>query len=1159
MGVSQKHVPHLIGIDCGQRSQGVAILETDESGSPVSLLNGVSYIHDAGVLKEKTKTSRMADRGVKRRARRRLVNRRRRLRSLDHLLDGLGYVSPEGLPGDAAWSVRARLASEPLPDGQERNELMGLALRHMARHRGARSAWIKLPVFLRSDERPSPAMTALLASAQLHDCSLTEGATQAQCVMAHPNLDSLRLRATHLSDAAKQRNTGLKEKDKEQAPPRILEGRFASSDILHELRCIAQRQGIQFAPGSDLYRVAECIFFMEDPRTAAKERVAKDPLDPTQRRCFRASDAFQGYRIAGALAHLTIQLADEAPRRLTAQEMRNVFEVLNTWASAEAPTWDDVADVLDVPPIALRGINSLGVDGEPLTSSRAPFNTTNARLQAPQVPDGIRNWWLDATPAERDALVTLLNNSEGEGTAEDDAAASLIASLPEDEDGALVGIKLEADRSAYSARTCLRLTERMLIDGLNPYEARRAVFGIAEDWQPPAPPLHEPTGNGAVDRILMNIQRVLDLSWMRYGAPTVVNIEHVRDGFSAPTTVEARSREAQIENSAREAANAQFAQQVRDIRNLGADAYVSSSDIRRIRLLERQNSKCGYCQEQLSYAASELDHIVPRKGPGSTNRESNLMVACAPCNQDKGNKTFSSWAANNGRGVTMEAVLDGVATWTLHNLYTGPLTKARPGAPLKSGKFKGMTPYQRQHEQYRANVAARLQRQSYDEADERPLESTAYMARELRRRIVAYYEAKGVEVQVGVYQGALTAAARRAAGIEKKITMIGGRGKQRFDRRHHVIDAATIALMRPAVCTVLTQREQLRTDEKATGRPTNFERWDGSANSARNARLFYQWLERMEALVAILDDALDSDIIAVRRDLRLTLKGNPAHQETLDKLDYVPVGAAFTPEMILRASTPQLWHALVNQHDYSEDEGLAADVSRTLRVAGQELGSSVLVPLFPGNAAGKPTGKLMVRRGHGYSLAGGDAIHHARVYRMTSAKGKISYGMVRVLASDLSRKGLPSGHNPVTRPLTEDMISVRSADSKVRSAVMSGGADLLGHLFVGDEILLQPGASSDDVVAELQQLTGGPSRWYVTGFEDWSRVNLRPLLLSQEGVPGDIPQRISVSLARSWRVSIGVLFSEHKPTIIRRDTLGVPRTGKNPLRTGWHLKSRISG
>lgn len=52
----------------------------------------------------------------------------------------------------------------------------------------------------------------------------------------------------------------------------------------------------------------------------------------------------------------------------------------------------------------------------------------------------------------------------------------------------------------------------------------------------------------------------------------------------------------------------------------------------------RDEATCQYCSTQLHRTQITLDHVIPISKGGKTNWE-NIVIACAPCNTRKGNKT----------------------------------------------------------------------------------------------------------------------------------------------------------------------------------------------------------------------------------------------------------------------------------------------------------------------------------------------------------------------------------------------------------------------------------------------------------------------------------------------------------------------------------------
>lgn len=59
----------------------------------------------------------------------------------------------------------------------------------------------------------------------------------------------------------------------------------------------------------------------------------------------------------------------------------------------------------------------------------------------------------------------------------------------------------------------------------------------------------------------------------------------------------------------------------------------------RVKLLQRQDFKCAYCKLDLHKRRMNVEHVIPLKRGGS-NHSSNLVAACAKCNEAKGNRVL---------------------------------------------------------------------------------------------------------------------------------------------------------------------------------------------------------------------------------------------------------------------------------------------------------------------------------------------------------------------------------------------------------------------------------------------------------------------------------------------------------------------------------------
>ena len=131
---------------------------------------------------------------------------------------------------------------------------------------------------------------------------------------------------------------------------------------------------------------------------------------------------------------------------------------------------------------------------------------------------------------------------------------------------------------------------------------------------------------------------------------------------------------------------------------------------------------------------------------------------------------------------------------------------------------------------------------------------------------------------------------------------------------------------------------------------------------------------------------------------------------------------------------------------------------------------------------------------------------------------------------------------------------------------MDGDAQYLGHLSVGDEVLIRPellsknsslGIFYDFVKEKLQAIDAAGCCWQVDGFPEHTRLRLRPRYLSQEGLTSleeggvQVPKVVTDVCTKGDRSTVSV-FSNYSPTVIRRNAFGEVRwRSKSGLPVSW--------
>lgn len=1134
-----------IGIDVGLNSVGLAALEVGSSGTPVEILSMETIIHDGGVdpTANKTAGTRKAVSGVARRMRRLVRRRRQRLLELDKTLQSLDWplVDLEAVPDPYfPWKARRDLLAARIDDQQELHEKLSVAVRHIARHRGWRNPYASVES-LKAETEPSKEFRALIeqfkkrVDASLLDETMAVAEIVCTTLQADP---SLRIRGTR------------SRKDGATVTP-LLEGKIHQSDNVRELRRVWELQGL---PDHQFETIVAAVFVQRTPKGSAAARVGKDPL-PGMRgepRAEKASLAFQRFRIVDKVANLRIRDGQiKEGRPLTAAKRQATIEFL--WTSDDI-TWDDVALFLSVPRRSLLGTakeTELGERG----GGRPPVNVTDLRIRESKIRELVR-YWDSIDEVGQEALLVVISNGSGSGDQDDRAseaearATEFVERLPEEVLGKLDTIKLPEGRAAYSAKSMRHLSRRMEESGDDLHASRKHCFPTIDDsWKPPADPIGQPVGNPAVDRVTKIIARYLAAAEHVWGPPQCVNIEHTRDGLisehMARQQARDRNKNAAENAKARQEIPLEFLATSRqatedDIHEVGGPPRFGArqSDVYRWRAVQRQKSRCLYCGATLHWGTFEMDHIVPRAGQGSTNTQTNLAAACRECNHSKGKLPFAVWAqsdAAQARGVTPEAAIARAEDF-YDTDFKRDANRRKPHT--REGRvIKG--------------VRERLRRTDADEEiDNRSIESVGWMANELHHRIEAHYaDGLGTPTSVKVYRGWITAEARKAAGIERRLNLIGdedsGRsGKNRLDRRHHAVDAATIALLRPGVAQALVVRDNLRDAAYKLGPRAGI---DWKHYRGTNPELFEEWRAHMERLADLMRSHLESDQVPVFEFLRLKLGSSSGHEDTIRQLKKARVGDAWTLEQIDRSASPAQWTALMRQPDLNPESGLPSNPERRLGVQGTRFDADDMLAYFPTGA-----GCIAVRGGYAEL---GASFHHARIYRCTqplkSGKTKSFYAMMRVYQVDLLRH---AREDLFTVDIPPRAISRRAAEGRLREALDRCEAECIGWIVLGDELLLDmTNHHGKGQVGEVLAAYPDTSRWVCDGFFTESKLRLRPRGLAGEGLADDAPDGMQKAIAGGgWKPSVDVAFGVCNAQVIRRDILGRPRSSSScSLPTCW--------
>lgn len=1224
-----------VGIDVGLYSDGLSAIEIDDSSDnpldalPIGILSCMSVIHDAGVDPDYAKSadSRKAVSGVARRARRLRKREKQRLAQFDKTLESLGYPAlraealiaglektNENSTTYMTWNARIQSVRRYIEDESERKLSIAVALRHIARHRGWRNPYSSVLSLNETSQKASPFYEAFFKKVQiwrfeegyeLHpDITVTSNESEEKIVDLPETVcnDPNRPTPAELIEDFLDPNLGVSFRkgfgqESKTDSKLVAMGKLHQSDYYHEALRIFETQKV---PEEDRDKIVQALFKQINPRevSAAAELIKGDDLPGQHKypRASRASIAFQKYRILSTITNLRIYTGD-LKRPLSQEEINNVYEYLINRGD-EQTTWSDVADVLGIERNYLTGVGGVTQDGDPISAKRPPVLDTILIIAKTSGLPQLSQWWDNASDIEKECFIESIGNVNakiyGGSTLENqaiDSINSLLQSMTSEELEQLEKISLPAGRVAYSVDSLSRLADRMLEEGCDLHAARKEEFGVDDNWHPSGNKLGTPSGNPAVDRTISIVARWLLACERKWGKPETINIEHVREGFSTPKS----QRKNQADMDRRYNANLKIREDI--VKALDESEWsgtlspesIRRSDVRRYQAVQRQNNQCAYCGAQIDVVSAQMEHIVPRKGAGSSNELSNLIATCADCNLSKRNIPFSVWASQINRpNVSVEKVLERVDTWNRDSYFS------------TSEQFTN----------YKKEVKNRLLQTTEDEPlDTRSMESVAWMARELVKQIEQHFGYEGVAVfsteanddfplkRVNAYRGSLTAEARRASGIEKRLPWIGGASsKTRLDRRHHAIDASVIALMRPVVGKVLAERKSLRRSELETMNcmRQNYEdfgnrSWRFYTGHGREGECYKNWHDvQMPILADILKRAMEHDDIVVTNRIRLQLGNGRAHEDTITPFLKRKVGDAFTIINIDKAETPALWCALTSCPDFDSEEGLLANPQRRIRVQGKWLEANDTINFLAKNESDFNTVKdavfIPVRNGF---VGAGNSIHHARFYRIPK-KGKSgkqtgwAYAYMRVFQADLLKH---QNEDLFSVSIPPQSYSRRAAKSTLRKALDEGTAEYLSWAVVGDEVEIDPAnelfsSDGDGSINLFMRAFPGTKRFKIIGFMSRDKMKLRPIQFADEGLPSfgsktdtfsgeqlyeiskvygshdwtiEELRKVNTIIENGYQAYIDRLFSTH-PTIIRRDVLGNMRMNSdNHMPICWHV------
>lgn len=1117
----------IVGTDVGQNSVGLATIEVDENNFPVSIPNLLVVLHDSGkdgmASGQTASVSRKASGGAARRVRRLLRNRRRRALKLEQGLAERGYpVPPRDSPTTyGPWEARSELLAGPIESDQRRREMLSLAIRHMSNHRGWANAWVSLESYWNEEEPSKEFQTAVEVArekAGLGGEFLSEPRFQAD-LARYGWSNEFQLRPRKNADPDR---------------PHLL-GTQRRVDVVREWREICSVQGL---PREEFEFFAKRAFAQEKPKVPI-ERVGNDwlPGFENKKRASVSSLEHQEFKIRQVVANLAVRPSPRSRERerLTAEQQNLIVDhLMSVTSKDEQPRWQDVAEsFLGIEPNLL-----VHFEPEEQLGGLAPINNSVLQVHSLPAKHPVRQWWIEAAPASRRSF--LLNFADpAETEIPEEIAAqleSIVMDLNEKELDSFLKLKFASGRSAHSLEALEMLNREIELSG-DPYvTVRNRLFGEATNKGPTAENLDAQSDHPTLQRIIPIIRRYL-LGLERQGKkPSRVVIEHVRDAFLGFQAKQEASLEMIRNRKSREVAK-------QDIANSGYITNAENADdgmIRKFQAFRRQNSECLYCGATPGWTGMEMDHIVPRASGGNSTR-ANLVAVCRDCNAAKGKLPFAQFAASGKRpGVSLSDAIERVRSYLQFELD------------------------RKQLERLKKETIRRLKQTEEDEPiDERALASTAYAAVEVRRRVMESLELPSQDVPV--YSGKIVSAARHSSGVDKIIALREGIDvKTRFDRRHHAIDAAVVAMMNPSVARTLAERDDLRNAERALGEQTGWREYEGSTPAAREK--FSQWKASMKRLSELIREKVEADEVVVMQPVRYSAHHAALHLDGKSPHVRKRLGEAWTGEERARIVDDKVYEAVSGTTRPSDSQ--PEDATRSIVLPnGQKLEASGDIYLFPSLAARQPLPNAA-------SAELGPTMHHVRLFRWPDKKDGWKAGIIRVWASDLYDLEGGVGADVLTAPLLASSRAVRRANGTrdgVRNAIHEGVAEHVGTFVIGDEIIIDPRewVGSSEPARFLGEFP--ESHWKLLGAMSDLQFTLGPIHLSREGIleRDDDPtasKRVKVSpLAKKvigdrMLITASTLWRTRATRVVRRTALGSERlSGTSGMPSSWTPYEAVYG
>lgn len=698
------------------------------------------------------------------------------------------------------------------------------------------------------------------------------------------------------------------------------------------------------------------ILFDQRPLQSKEDEIGNCEWDPAEKRAPVWSLEFQHFRLLQSVIHLRVQPPGDSSRQLTEGERKLLAERLDT---VKDLGFRDAKKLLEIPSTWKFTLEEGG-------EKKLRGNAVGAQLAAV-----LGERWTSLDDERKTALLAAIAAS---GTDEGVQARLQRDWGFEDELARSVSenVALPQGYSSLSIKT-MRAVIPFLQAGLSVQEAREEAGYSLErpvpvhDLLPPLKDAGLDIRNPAVARTLTEVRKVVNAVIRKWGKPAAIHVETARELKKSREDRQKDTKRMRDRETIRDAMRKRVAAATGC-----AEELVRRSDIEIGLLYDECGGKCPYTGESLGSFSSlfggnskaQVEHIIPRS-ISLDDSYANLTLALASENATKGNRT------------PHEAYGHDEAKWQKIVQNVGAFTGEYARRKLERVKTEGAD-----------------KEELLSKFGSRHLNDTRYSSVLAGRYLALLYGGEVVDGTRKILKstGQITADLRNAWDLNRILN--DGPRKSRDDHRHHAVDAAVLAVVRPKWVQVLSNAAERAWTER----------------KRRYASIDPPWVGFKEDL----DAAIKTVNISFRPDHRVT---GALHKETY----YSPTGKTKTGGDVVRTRKPV--HLLsANDVESIVDPTVRAAVSAKLKELADPKTGKVDPkklennwPELP-NANGAPIKIKKVRielnrsvqavgSGHRQRWAEGGETHHVEVFEVANGRKRGWDGVVVSMRAALERVG----------------------------------------------------------------------------------------------------------------------------------------------------------